>query len=149
MANATKDVDTQYRENFDYQFSAAAGQKFFKGTMTGISNTGLAGNLSATFPRVVGVFYQNIDQTGGVNSTPATTLGNERIQVRRGCHRFAQDASITPLNVGQVARAIDDQTVTLAGGIAPAGIIQRVETDGSVWVSFDIARGPLAGGGYI
>jgi hypothetical protein len=149
MPNATKDVDTQYRENFDFQHESAAGQKFFKGTMVGLNAAGLAGNVSATFPKISGVMYLAIDAPGGVNFTAQTTLGGERIQIRRGCHRFRQDGTITNASVGLVARAIDDNVVGLAGGVAPAGIIQRVDTDNQVWVDFGIARSAAAGNGLV
>jgi hypothetical protein len=149
MPNATRDLDTQYRENFDFQHECAAGQRFFKGTMVGLNATGQAGNVSATFPKISGVMYLHIDAPAGVNAPIPITLGGERIQIRRGCHRFKQDGTITNANVGQVARAFDDQSVTLAGGIAPAGVIQRVDTDNQVWVDFGIFRSVAAGNGIV
>jgi hypothetical protein len=149
MPNTTRDLDTQYRENFDYQHECAAGQRFFKGSMVGLNATGQAGNVSATFNKISGVMYLAIDAPAGVNAPAALTIGTERIQIRRGCHRFKQDGSITNANVGQVCRAIDDQSVGLAGGIAPAGVIQRVDTDNQVWVDFEISRSVAAGNGIV
>ena len=150
MANATKPIDTKYREDFDYQLTCAAGQTLHKGTLVGVDPaTGLAGNVSSTYGKIVGVMYADIDHPAGANGTARLTVGGERVQVRRGCHRFAQDGSISNANIGQVAGAIDDQKLTLGGGVAPAGVIECVDTDGYVWVDLSMARAPERGNGIV
>lgn len=146
---ATRDTDTRYREDFDYDLVCAAGAVFFKGTIVGINAAGDAGNFNATFPRAAGVLYVRPRDVQGVNSMPEATQLGDRVMVRRGCHRFRQDGSITRANIGGVARGIDDDIVGLAGGIAPVGVIEQVDADNFVWVDFSIARNPVAGGGIV
>lgn len=146
---ATRDTDTRYRENFDHDPACAAGQIFFKGTLVGINAAGQAGNFNATFPRCIGVMYLRPRDVQGVNSTPEATALGDRIQVRRGCHRFRQDGSITAANIGQVARGMDDDVLGLTGGIAPVCIIEAVDLDGFVWGNFGQARASAAGNGII
>jgi hypothetical protein len=153
MANATRDIDTKYRENFDYDLPSAAGQKFFKGTMVGLNAAGQAGNVSAVFNKIMGVVYPSpaVDTRLYNTATGGLTVGGEVVVARTGTHWFKQATagSITPANVGQVARAFDDQSVTLAGGIAPCGVIRKVDADGMVWVNFDMARTVAAGNGIV
>jgi hypothetical protein len=149
MPNATRDLDTQYRANFDYQLDCAAAQTFYKGTIVGLNAAGQAGVLSATFNKVAGIHYLSTDAVRGPNASPVPTVLGEKIQVRRGCHRIKGDGSITAANVFAIARAIDNQTVGMAGGIAPCGVIERVDADGYVWVNFDVARAAAASNGVI
>ena len=146
---ATRDLDTRYRENFDHDPACAAGQVFYKGTIVGLNAAGLAGNYTAAYPRAIGIMYLRPRDVQGVNSNPEPTSLGDRIQVRRGCHRMPQNASITVANIGQVARGIDDNLVGLAGGIGPVGVIEAVDADGFVWVNFTHARAPAAGNGII
>ena len=146
---ATRDLDTRYREDFDYNLTCAAGAVLYKGTIVGLNAAGQAGNFNATFPRAAGVLYLRARDVQGVNSTPEPTVLGDIIQVRRGCHRLPQNGSITIANIGQVARGMDDNLVGLAGGIAPVGVIEQVDADGFVWVDFSISRAPVAGNGYI
>lgn len=76
------------------------------------------------------------------NSTGAA--GDLTAYYRPGIYRYANSAAadeITSADVGNLAYAVDDQTVAKTNGGAtrsPAGIIDSVDTQG-VWVRFDEA----------
>ena len=147
MPNAILDIDTDYHPGLNFEGKAAPAQTFYKGTLVGANAAGLLGNLSATFSKVAGVMYLNRSTLGGVNDRATPTLGGEAIELRRGVHKYKQDGSITAANLFSVARAIDDNTLGMAGGIAPAGIIERVEDDGYVFINLGVSRAAAAGNG--
>ncbi|MCY1544138.1 hypothetical protein D9M68_799980 [compost metagenome] len=55
-----------------------------------------------------------------------------------GDWRFANDGTINRTHIGKTAYILDDQTVTATSASrSPAGRIEDIESDGSVWVHID------------
>jgi hypothetical protein len=118
----------------DTAYPMDANIKVLAGALVALSAAGdarPAGNATAS--RCVGVATETVDNTGGI-------AGEEMITTRRSCYPFAT-TDITKADVGKVAYAVDDQTVTKtapATNPAKAGEIVEVEAIGStvqVWVN--------------
>lgn len=133
MANATKDVQTNRRDNYETPYPVAAGQKLFLGVALGsvvVSNVRYARVYQAG-DVIIGVNQKYVDNTGGADGAVTT-------RVRNGCFKFQQNATITGAHVHNFAKLVDDQTVAIE--VAPAtqtvntlGRIVQVESDG-VWI---------------
>ena len=138
MATIFTDRNTNQRERLDFDYPVMAGQIIYKGTIVSLSPTGFAG--MHTFngaARVVGISMDQVDNRNGL-------AGALRVRVRAGCHKVAQDGTITvatlAANRSPLAVAVDNQTVTFGGNnyaysLNHAGYVRAVEPDG-VWVDF-------------
>lgn len=100
-----------------------------------------SGNLTkgATATDLIGVgrASSTVDNSGG-------SAADETVAFEQGTFRFANSASgdaITKADIGNIAFAVDDQTVAKTDGTgtrSPVGIIAGVD-DLGVWVQFDEA----------
>lgn len=133
MANATKDVPTAERENYQGEWPIAAANKIFAGTIIGstvVSNVRYARVYTAG-DVILGVASQTVDNTAGGN-------GDKRVKTKRGCFRFAQNATINDNHIDNFAKPVDNQTIAIEA-VATAvtantlGRIVAVDTEG-VWV---------------
>lgn len=85
----------------------------------------------------IGRAEERVDNSGGAN-------GGATVRYRPGVFRFANSAGgdeITIAEIGDLAWAVDDQTVAATDGSAsrsPAGVIEDVDAQG-VWVRVDEA----------
>jgi hypothetical protein len=142
MAVINQDRNTNYREHQFVNVPVQAGQIIYKGTIVAVDSAGNAGmyNIGPGASRVVGVAYEQVDNRLGV-------AGNVRVQLRRGCHKMANNGSITTAvwaqNRAPFCVATDNQTVAFGGSAMGStstnycGQIVEVEPDG-VWVNFNL-----------
>jgi len=119
------------RDLRDTSYPVAAGAKIFVGSLVALNapGTNCAQPASTAAGLVIaGVSRQNIDNTNGAD-------GALNVTVRRGAFKFVNGDAIAEADVGKMAYAVDDQTVSKgAAGKSPAGTIVQVEADG-VWVA--------------
>lgn len=133
MANATKGVPTPERDNYQGEWPVAANTEIFEGTIVGstvVSNVRYARVYQAG-DLVLGVASEY------VNNTTATN-GAKRVKTKRGCFRFAQNATITDAHIDAFAKPVDNQTIAVEATPTTVtantlGRIVAVETEG-VWV---------------
>ena len=142
MANTNQDRNTHYREHEYVNVPVMAGQIIYRGTIVAVDAAGNACmfGVAGGAVRVVGIAYDQVDNRLGV-------AGNLRVQLRRGCHKLANNGSITVANWSQnrapFAVAVDNQTVAFGGSAMGStstsycGQIVEVEPDG-VWVNFNL-----------
>lgn len=112
-------------------YPVAAGAIIYRGALVGLQN-GYAVPMSATSGVIcVGFALQQVNNSGGASGAASVT-------VQTGVSGWNQlSTSITQANVGQVGFAADDNNIALTGTSNIAGIIQRVDPNGTVWVSID------------
>lgn len=138
MTALAKDRNTPRLEGDVHSGLVAASTTIFAGALLmrnaagyvieGQTATGLVG---------VGRAEEQVDNSSGSN-------GDLAVKFRPGTYRFANSAAadeITIAEIGDVAYAVDDQTVAKTDGTAsrsPAGIIVDVDAQG-VWVRIDEA----------
>lgn len=133
MANATRDVATSEKDNYQGEWPVAAGAKLFKGTILGsvmVSTTRYA-RVYVAGDVILGVATSYADNTAGGN-------GDVRVKTKRGCHRFTQNATITDAHIDLFCKPVDNQTVAIEAVPATVtantlGRIVAVEPEG-VWV---------------
>ncbi|MEX3555876.1 MAG: hypothetical protein VB131_04535 [Burkholderia gladioli] len=129
MTAATSDRDTPRREATTFDFPAKGGRVFFVGALVAIDSAiGFAAPVTgAATETVVGVSVHRRD-------TSVTADGATVVKVRRGCFRLFVDPAnpYTLADVGTVAHALDDTTLSKAGK-AVAGIVRDVD-DSGVWI---------------
>ncbi len=138
MAPLTADRNTPRSEGDLRSGLVAASTKVFAGALL-MRNA--AGNViegqTATGLIGVGRAEEQVDNSAG-------SAGDLTVRYRPGTFRFANSAStdeITIADIGNLAYAVDDQTVAKTDGTAtrsPAGIIDDVD-DLGVWVRLDEA----------
>lgn len=125
------------RDLRDTAYPVAANAKIYVGALVMLSATGFAQPAATAAGLIVaGVSRQFVDNTGGAD-------GAVKVTVRRATVKFINGDAIAQADVGKMAYAVDDQTVSKgAVGKSPAGVIVEVEADG-VWVAV-IATTPAA-----
>lgn len=139
MSNAATARTTARRENYKLGLGLIAGAVALAGTIAAVDAAGNVGQFGVTAGavRVVGVFESDVDNTGGI-------AGARTVNVLRGCHKLANDGSITKAlwaaNRSLKAVALDNQTVGTGGNgavsaVGDAGYVVEVDSDG-VWVDF-------------
>ena len=138
MPNILADRNTNQRERLDFDYPVLAGQIIYKGTIVSLTPAGFAAMHGfAGAGRVVGVSQDQVDNRSGLN-------GALRVRARQGCHKMAQDGSMTLATLAAnripAVAAVDNQTVTFAGNFytyanGHAGYLRAVEPDG-VWIDF-------------
>jgi hypothetical protein len=129
MAALAKDRITPERDLRDIGYPVGAGVKIFAGALVLINGTGFAQPATtAAALGIAGVAREFMDNTGGADGAKVVT-------VRQGAFRFVNGDAIAQADVGKVAYAVDDQTVSKgAAGKSPVGVIVEVEA-GGVWVA--------------
>lgn len=135
MAALTKDRNTLRRNAELFEFPVAANTRLWAGGIGCLNSAGYAvPGSAATGLKAVGRIEEPADNLGG-------SAGAIRVQLRRGCFRFANSAStdlIALADVGASCYVADDQTVakTDGGGTrSVAGTVRDVDGQG-VWVEF-------------
>ncbi|MRJ41189.1 MULTISPECIES: hypothetical protein [Idiomarina] len=129
----TEDRNTARSELTVVQDPVAAAVRIFAGGITMLNAAGDAvpgSTATGLTPR--GIAQEHVDNRAGAAGV-ATVLS------RRGCHKVANDGTITRADIGGLAYVVDDQTVANSDGAATRsalGKIIDVNADG-VWV--DIA----------
>lgn len=124
------EVDGTFRE-----LPVEANAKIFAGAMVMIGPVGSEARhaaLGATAPRVVGVAWREVDNTGGAD-------GDVTVTVKRGVFLMANDSTntLSRANIGQPCYVEDNQTVgSLATSRPIAGTVFDVTPQG-VWVRFN------------
>lgn len=125
--------NTVERANNLFHFPVAASTKIYQGSLVCVNSSGLAVPAStSTTLKCVGRAEQVADNSSGL-------AGEIKIQVKRGCFKFANSVGadlIALKDVGGNAYLVDDQTLALTNGSntrSIAGIIRDVEGDG-VWI---------------
>ncbi len=105
MAALTADRPTPYREGVDNVYPVVASTTIYAGALVALDGAGNAKPASkATRLKFVGVA-----QAGAKNGT---TAGEVSVLVRRGVFGFKKATTLTKVDIGSDAYALDDQTVT-------------------------------------
>lgn len=130
---STTDRNTPRRSGTGFRIPLAAGVRIFTGRMVGVDKDGnavSAGQSSAV--AVVGISQERADNRHGL-------AGEVSIEVRRGTFLLkAAAGGLTRASYGKHVKAVDDETVALAGtdpAVVVAGTLRDVDADG-VWVEF-------------
>lgn len=128
MAALASDRIAPERDARDIAYPVAAGVKIYVGALVLLSATGMAQPAAtAAGLSVAGVSRQFVDNTAGAD-------GAVKVTVRRTLVKFGNGDAIAQADVGKMAYAVDDQTVSKgAAGKSPVGLIVEVEADG-VWI---------------
>jgi hypothetical protein len=131
MVALTQDRNTPRREGDVEGHPVKGGATIFAGALTMLDATGLAVPATSTV---------GLTAVGRADErVTAATDGDQTVRTRRGTFRFANSAGadlITRAEIGDVAFAVDDQTLakTNGGGTrSAAGIIRDADAQG-VWV---------------
>ena len=130
MAILTADRDTRSRDG-EYSVYPVAVDIIYKGSMVCLNALGFlaAAQDAVGFSRVVGVAWENIDNSGG-------SAGDLNCRVRSGrAFRFAT-ASIATGDVGRMMYVTDDNIFNDARGSfeIPAGVLVERETSAIGWI---------------
>ncbi|MEQ8340071.1 MAG: hypothetical protein RID15_13840 [Marinovum algicola] len=138
MTALAKDRNTPRLEGDVYSGPVAASTAIFAGALLMRNAAGyIIEGQTATGLVGVGRAEEQVDNSAGAN-------GDLTVKFRPGIYRFANSAAadeITIAEIGDVAYAVDDQTVAKTDGTSsrsPAGIIVDVDAQG-VWVRLDEA----------
>lgn len=117
------------RDLRDTSYPVAANAKIYVGSLVFLSATGFAQPATTAAGLIVaGVSRAQVDNTGGAD-------GALNVTVRRACHKFVNGDAIAEGDLGKMAYAVDNQTVSKgAAGKSPVGVIVQLEADG-VWVA--------------
>ena len=131
MTALTQDRNTPYREGTLYSDPVAAGAVIHAGALVVLNAARDAAPGSVATGLVArGIAQEAVDNTGGA-------AGDERVSVRAGIFRLANDGTVTRADIGGTAYIVDDQTVAdndATGTRSAAGPIVDVDGDG-VWVA--------------
>lgn len=133
MVALTSDRDTPERDGKSFEFPVAAATKIFAGSLVVLNAGNAEPGSTATGLAAVGRADESVDNSAGA-------AGDERVKVRRGVFRFANDGTdtVTRSHIGGSAYVVDDQTVAATDGTgtrSAAGTIVDVD-DAGVWVKF-------------
>lgn len=134
MALLTDPRDTRRRGLSRYYRNVplAANVIIFAGAAVGISSAGLAGPVSSTYNKVIGVAEETVDNRGGAASAKSISLA-------RGEFLFDNDVTnaLTVAHVTTVPEWTDDHTAanTSSSSTATGGVVVEVSSEG-VWVEF-------------
>lgn len=135
MTALAADRNTAYRENKLYEHPVGTAQKIYAGAIVMRNATGYAvKGVTATGQTPLGVAQEQVDNTSGAD-------GAKTVKVRRGLFKFAQDATITRVDIGGTAYVVDDQTVADNNGTSTRsalGVIRDVDSDNGVWVEITL-----------
>ncbi|MEM7668987.1 MAG: hypothetical protein AAF317_07515 [Pseudomonadota bacterium] len=138
MAPLTKGRTTPRIEGDQRQGAVAATAVLFVGAILMRNAAGFITNGQTALGLVgVGVCHKDVNNSTGADGDVVAEYGI-------GCFSFANSAGadeITAADIGNVAYAVDDQTVARTNGTntrSPAGTIEGVDARG-VWVRFDEA----------
>ncbi len=133
MGALTADRNTPRREAEQFEYPAAASKEFFVGALVVLDTAGNAEPATtATGKIAAGVCQEYL---------LSTTAAAEKVKLRAGCYRFVNAETITKAHIGDMAYALDDQSVYRTGtGKSPVGPIVDVDSVG-VWVNVGL---PLA-----
>lgn len=139
MADSTTSLQVTRRSGLSFQFPLAA-VKSLIGCMAALnSDHRLVLATDAAARRVVGLFVNEVDNSGGA-------AGDLNADAEAGCFLLANSSSnaVTNAHIGQVCFVEDNQTVASAPGTnsVTAGIVAKVETAG-VWVHMGAHLGRL------
>jgi hypothetical protein len=136
MAALAVDRIAPERDLRDTAYPVAAAAKIYVGALVFLNATGFAEPASTAAGKIVaGVSRQQVDNTSGAD-------GAVKVTVRRAAYKFINGDAIAEADLGKLAYAVDDQTVSKgAAGKSPVGVIVEVEADG-VWVA--VASRPAA-----
>lgn len=119
MANQTADRNCGPLISSHQSLTVAAGERFFNGSLVANDASGYAARPSATTDRILGVCWEAVDNTNGLD-------GAERVKFRRGIFPFASGTSadaLTQADIGNDVYAIDDQTVGKTSGTSTRAIV--------------------------
>jgi hypothetical protein len=137
MTALTMDRNTEYSLGDLLSVPVAASTCIFAGSLVCLNASGYAVPAADTAGLLfAGVATAQADNSGGVDGDLSVVVR------RRGRFRFGSASSLDQSSVGEKAYASDDQTVALAAGVSnsiAAGVIDRVESSSSGWVSIDAA----------
>ena len=138
MVALTKDRNTPRLQGDDRSGPVAAATTLFAGALVMRNAAGhLVEGQTATGLVGVGRAEERVDNSGGA-------AGDLTATYRPGIYHFANSAGADEIDIsaiGDVAYAVDDQTVAATDGSAsrsPAGIVEDVDANG-VWVRLDEA----------
>lgn len=128
MTALAADRNTSRRDGIDYSYPMAAAVEVFAGGMAALDAAGNVVPVSASGAlRVVGRSEKNVDNSAGA-------IADLSADIRAGVFKFENGDSFTKADIGQLAYALDDQTI-MKTGVCPAGIIVDVDTTTTeVWV---------------
>lgn len=134
MALLTEQRDAPQRgiRRFYRNVPLAANVVIFAGAAVGISAAGFAGPAGTTYPRVIGMAEDTVDNTGGAAGAKRTTL-------LRGEFLFDNEPTfpLTNVHLGTAPEWTDDHSAANTGSAATAvgGILVEV-TSAGVWIEF-------------
>lgn len=138
MAPLTADRNTPRYHGGTRHGPLAASVKAYAGALLMRNAAGyLVAGQTATGLVGVGRSEAQVDNGSG-------SAGDLSVAYRPGCFRFANSAAadeVTIADIGELAYAVDDQTVAKTDGTAsrsPAGVIEDVDAQG-VWIRLDEA----------
>jgi len=97
---------------------------------------GFAVPASATAGIVVGRATKLVDNLTGID-------GALQVAIDEGTYYFAADVPATQANVGKLAYAADDQTVTMTAGATLAGVVRAFDANG-IWVECGLTSSHLS-----
>lgn len=129
MSALTADRNTPRRDGIEFSYPMAASKEIFAGALVFLDTAGNAEPATTATGKICAGAAQEYKLS--------TTIALTAIKVRTGCFRFANGETITKAHIGDLAYALDDQTLyRTASGKSPVGVIVDVDTDG-VWVKID------------
>ncbi len=136
MGALSQDRNTPSREGVITSHDVAATTKIYGGSIVMLDSSGNAAPATAASGLIcAGCAEEQVDNSSG-------SAGDLKVKVRKGTRRFANGASITKADIGDLAFALDDQTVGKTGTSRSAvGRIVDVDSDG-VWVDMDDVVAP-------
>jgi len=132
MSALTAERNTPERDGKSFGYPVAANVKIFQGSIVVTTHAGVAKPaVEALNLAGVGRAKETVDNTGGL-------AGAKKVEVERGCFRFANAGDVTLGHVGDDAYAVDDQTVSADSNSNTRSKVGRIEDVDSlgVWVSF-------------
>jgi len=126
----TDNRSTPRRNAEDVNDPVASGQKIFQGSIVMLNAAGNAiKGATATGLTPRGVAQALVDNSAGAD-------GDKTIAARKGCFRFANDASVARGDIGGTAYVVDDETVAKTDGTGTRSALgEIIDVDASgVWV---------------
>ena len=132
-------VDRREAVLFDYPVAAAT--TIYQGGLVALDGSNnLVAASDAAARRVVGVAYEEVDNSGG-------SAGDLRCKVEIGCLKLTNSGSnaVTDAHIGRACFVEDDETVASDPGTnsVVAGIVAKVDDDG-VWVFAGVPFGSIS-----
>ncbi len=123
-----KDRNSPRRDGVMLGVPVAAGARIFAGAIVGITNGGFCKPAGADAVAFAGVAQEQVDNRDGGD-------GEQSVTTRKGVFAVTGEG-IKRTDIGKPVKALDDESVKLAGaGDVVAGTVFDVD-DAGVWVKF-------------